>query len=272
MGDVVEFLNEMLAEQKADPLNVVVVPEVVNVKVPSMRLHNVTATDVLNVVTKVTGLSLEPVPSDSGKVAAWIVSRRMAGGGMGGAGFATFAGTAGGGGELGGGGGTRSGGGADGSDPEPVPVAHPVAEPTLSGIPIPTGTAPGSLTRGTAGNPNLPGAPGSSGAPSRLPLVDPTDPMLAPAQISRVLGIGKIYGEVLDEDKRAGLEADLTRRLQAMAEEQHMACTVRPYHELHIIVVKGAPEAVALVEQAVTAMKENAGVRMPTGVVAPIGR
>jgi hypothetical protein len=57
-------LNERLAKSGQTPLNVVAEPELASYPVPAMTLQNVSATDVLNVVAKVTGLKLEPVPSD----------------------------------------------------------------------------------------------------------------------------------------------------------------------------------------------------------------
>ena len=46
-------------------------------------------------------------------------------------------------------------------------------------------------------------------------------------------------------------------------DEQRLACKVRLYGGLHVIVIKGVPEAVALIEQTVAALKENAGIKIP---------
>ena len=249
LGEVISYLNVKLAEQKGEPLNVVVSAGLETTKVPTILLQNVSASDVLNVVAKMTGLAVEPVPSDSGKVAAWIitkakpVARKSS--------IQLFGGA----------------GGADmGSTGDTLILDQNVKAPTTP-VPSLPGAMPGGEGGGLAGG--LVGGPGPASANAIW--IDPASPAPAPAEVSRVLGIGKLFDEIPDEEERAKKEKRLADTLQMLGEEQRLACKVRPYHELHVIVVKGTPEAVALVEQTVTAMQENVGVKKPATGTAPRG-
>ena len=249
LSEVISVLNAKLAEQSADPVNVVVSAGLETTKIPSVFLQNVTATDVMNVIAQITDLRVEPVPSESGKVAAWIITKgkpaprktsaKLFGGGLGA--------------DMGGSGDGLILDHQSGKAPSPVPL-NPTPQPppglgAISGQPFPGGSGGG-----------LAGGPGSAPEPAWLDLQNPAP---APTQVSRVLGIGKLFDEIPDETERAKREAEIADRLSVVAEEQHLPCKVRLYHELHVIVVKGTPEAVALVEQTVMAMKENAGMKKP---------
>ena len=250
LGEVIAYLNAKLAEQKGEPLNVVVSAGLETTKVPTMLLQNVTAADVLNVVAKMIGATVEPVPSDSGKVAAWIITKRAAQPTPGGSSETTFFNTA--------QSETPVGTGADAaaSPGQPREWRHSYVKQLFGNDPLPINPAAGGMG-------------GGASVPTTQwdPLVSPP----APAQVSRVIGIGKIYDGLAgkDDDGRARKEAELVEMLSKMTDEQQLACKVRLYHELHVIVIKGVPEAVALVEQTISALKENAGVKNPVGVGAP---
>ena len=236
LSEIITYLNAKLAEQKAEPLNVVVSAGLETTKVPSMLLQNVTATDVLNVVAKMIDLTLEPVPSDSGKVAAWMITKGRP--------FNTLRGVN---------AGLDNGG-----------VGNEVDRQYTHRVPR-TDSAPGLPPNPVL----LPGAralPRQADAP--VPLaewLDPASLVPAPAQVSRVIGIGKIYDGLAGKDDygREKKEAELVETLSMMIDEQGLTCKVRLYGGLHVIVLKGVPEAVALIEQTVAALKENAGLKIP---------
>lgn len=248
LSEVIAYLNTMLAEQSADPVNVVVSAGLEATKVPSVFLQNVTATDVMNVIAKITDLRVEPVPSDSGKVAAWIITKAKPVARKSSAQL------------FGGGGGAEMEGVGD------ALIFGQTVNAPATPVPSSPGAMPGSgggLGGGLAGV--------SSSASPNATWIDPAGPVAAPADTSRVLGIGKLFDEIPDDEERAKKEQRLADTLQRLGEEQRLACTVRPYHELHVIIVKGTPEAVALVEQTITAMKENVGVKKPATLTAPRG-
>ena len=66
-----------------------------------------------------------------------------------------------------------------------------------------------------------------------------------------------------NSDERAKAEDQLARTLDKLAGEQNLECKVRLYSELRVIVVKGPAQGVALIEQTITALKENADARKP---------
>jgi hypothetical protein len=259
LSDLIDDLNARLTNMGETPLNVVAEPELESYPVPAMTLQNVSATDVLNVVAKVTGLKLEPVPSDSGKVAAWIVTRRKPNGSLAGM-MGSFAG---------GGGGAESapGSGAYEGSATPAPAALP--PPTAEAAPealapsgLPSG-APGSFAGGAGSAMIGGGGPGILRGGGGATWEDPTATTPPPARVSRVLGIAKIYEDIANPDERAKVEDQLARTLDKLAAEQNLECHVRLYGELQVIVVKGPADGVALIEQTVTALKENAETKKP---------
>jgi hypothetical protein len=264
LNEVVEALNNVLRVQGEDELNIVVAPELNKVTVPAITLRNVSATDVLNVITKVAGLSLEPVPSDSGKAAAWIIGRRKPASSMAGASFGSLSG------------GLGAGTGVGATDPAESGEAKPAAaEPTggdqLGGAEAQVGGAPGGGA-GFLGKVPLvgkffggAGTVGAGGGSGNVTWEDPSAGAAPPAQINRVLGIARIYADVADENERAEKEAMLVKTMREITEQQKLHCEVRLYPALHVIVVKGNPEAVELVEQTISALKENIWGRKPEG-------
>jgi malonyl CoA-acyl carrier protein transacylase len=81
--------------------------------------------------------------------------------------------------------------------------------------------------------------------------------------VSRVLGIARIYEDIANPDERAKAEDQLARTLNKLAGEQNLECKVRLYSELRVVVVKGPAQGVALIEQTISALKENADARKP---------
>jgi hypothetical protein len=257
LKDVVEALNNLLKHQGADELNIVISPELDKVTVPAITLRNVSATDVLNVITKVAGLSLEPVPSDSGKAAAWIIGRRKPASSKAGTNFG-----------LSGGVGAGAGAGVGATDPtEGSDASSPAAGTTTGAQPggaeAQIGDAPGGGAGFLARIPVAgrlfmgAGTVGSGGGSGNVTWEDPAAGGAAPAQINRVLGIARIYADIADETERAEKEAMLVKTMREITEQQKLHCEVRLYPALHVIVVKGNPEAVELVEQTISALKEN---------------
>ncbi len=249
LSEVISYLNAKLAEQKGEPLNVVVSAGLETTKVPTVLLQNVTATDVLNVVAKMTDLTVEPVPSDSGKVAAWIITKRVARPTPGATSEITFYNSS----QLDAPGGASAD--ADTLTRQPREWRHSYDTPSLPN-PVPVNPAAGML---------------SGGVPVTTALWDPLVSPPAPAQVSRVIGIGKIYEDSATPEERAKKEAELSDMLSVISRDQKMECKVKFYENLHVIVLKGTPEGVALIEQTVAAMKENAGVKNPApyGVPTP---
>ena len=256
LKDVVEALNNLLKHQGADELNIVISPELDKVTVPAITLRNVSATDVLNVVTKVAGLSLEPVPSDSGKAAAWIIGRRKSASSKAGTSFGSSSGGVGSRGTAG----AESpaqGGGANELGVEMLTeklgtgAGAPVAPPPAGGGGFP-GNIPlvGKFFGGA-------GTVGAGGGVGNVTWEDPAAGGAPQAQINRVLGIARIYADVENESERAEKEAMLVKTLREITVQQNMHCETRLYPALHVIVVTGNPDAVELVEQTISALKEN---------------
>lgn len=260
INEVTHYLNRLLEKMGADPLNVVAEAELGDLRVPSMTLKNVTAIDVLNVITKVSGLRLEAVPSDSGRTVAWVITRPKAlslgglslgilGGGMGG-----------------GGAGVGAEGASDSGDP--APSSGSASQYGLQS----TGAQaqfinPPSTASGFVGSFTKAGSTGA-GSSGNVVWVDPAAGVPSQVQVNRVLGIARIYADVASETERADKEAMLVKLLREMTEVQKLKCDVRLYGELHVLVVKGSPEAVELVEQTISALKENVGIKKSEGSVS----
>ena len=74
LPEIIAFLDAKEQDAGGRPLNVILSPGMENLVVPSLNLRNVTTTEVLNIVSTLLGLTLDPVKGDDGeKVVAWLI-------------------------------------------------------------------------------------------------------------------------------------------------------------------------------------------------------
>ena len=241
--DVVHYLlvksQEAGADPSMNPLNIVISPGLEDRRVPDLLLRNVTPTDVLSIATTVLNLRMDPVQGDGGRIVAWVIKDN--------AGQDPFA-TA---------GGSSSGGGF-------APALEPLAKLLTNAPPSPA--SPPETTPAPEDAPALAGGGGGLTVPA--PVAIASSPALGgglgmPAPAARVFGVGPLLavtdiGSETGKKQRAEKYQRLMMTLDRLAQDQGLKADIRPYDEMDIIVVKSAdPAAIALIAEAIQAMKSN---------------
>jgi hypothetical protein len=225
---------------------------------PNMTLQNVTTADVLQVASQVAHLQVKVVPSDSnGTVAAYILERAQP------ANLTLEVGPREG--SLGGMGGGTGGGG----------LGLPVNRDALDSPPTqPAGLGGGGGSEASGGS--MPaGAPSPADPSASRPVVPWSHSYAKPApqaKVTRVLGIAELTKDIPDKALRNDNESEIIKNLKIMSEEHSLRtdvpdCDIQLHAGMHLLVVIGHPDSVALIEQAVAALKENAS--KSTGTTAP---
>jgi hypothetical protein len=239
LGELVARLQDRNKEAgndpNLDPLNVVISPGLENQPVPALSLRNVSPTDVLTVATTVLGLHIEPVMGDSGQPVAWLIKA------------------------------------AEGSPFGPANVAKP---PPVAAPGGGAGDAGGGFTVPAFGDGAAalaPGEEGRGGIPYAVQLAasPPTSAtgagagMAPPRATSRVFGVASLIASddadpQPSEKGRAEKLHRLIHSLEKMAVDQGGEAQISAYDEMDILVVKSAdPAALALIAEAIEAMKTN---------------
>lgn len=225
-----------------DPLNIVISPGLESRCVPALLLHNVSPTEVLSVATTVLGLRMEPVQGDDGRIVAWLIKAPLAQddpsetvGGVGSAGAPSI--------------------------PAPIDPEGATVAGAVIGAFVPS-RVPSEVkdpTNATAG----PGGGGGFNVP--VPIAIASSPLPGGSAVvpARVFGIAPLLavtdpGSDVGRNQRAEKFERLMITLEKLARDEGLKADIRAYNEMDIIVVKSPdPAALALIAEAIQAMKSN---------------